>query len=77
MVKKSARFDKSLDSHLNWRALDANKILSNRLHVVVFPLGAAHRDAALRSLRKLKREQKSVRVRLTRSEKISLDAASL
>lgn len=76
-MKKSARFDKSLDSHLVWRAEGANRLRSNRDHLVIFQLGPAHRDKALRELRRLKREQKSVRVRLTRSEKISLDAASL
>ena len=73
-MKKSARFDKSLDSHLNWRPVGANKLVSDRQHVIIFILGPAHRDAALKSLRKLKREQKSAATRCTRKEKSYLAA---
>ena len=73
-MKKSARFDKSLDSRLTWRADGANRLRSNRDHLVIFQLGSASRDKALRELRRLKREQKSAATRCTRKEKSYLAA---
>lgn len=73
-MKKSARFDKALDSHLVWRAEGANRLRSNRDHLVIFQLGTAHRNHALKELRRLKREQKSAATRCTRKEKSYLAA---
>lgn len=68
-MSRAQRFDKALDSHLTWRPVGMNKIVSNRDHVIVFVLGAAHRDDALRKLRAAKRDAKKPAVKLTRKEK--------
>jgi hypothetical protein len=73
-VSKAQRFDKPLDSHLTWRAFGANAIVSNREHRIIFILGTAHRDDALRKLRAAKRDAKKPAVKLTRKEKTAWEA---